>query len=261
MSTTLIVAPSKADVPAALTSAIVPIAQKSLEERNAFTIALSGGSLPAFLSVLPDAFTEAQVEPCWDKWHVLLADERCVPITDGDSNLGSIQAKFLSKVGIPESQIYGIDEALLDGSTEAIAEDYEGKLKTALGNSGGMLDLAVLGFGPDGHTCSLFVGHALLKEDTKWVAAIEDSPKPPPKRITLTYPVLNDKTRSTIVCGAGSSKQPIIKAVFEGYEAGTEENTYKATFVKPAPYPCSAVSTASLTWIVDQDAVEGIDLA
>mmetsp|Transcript_2995 Transcript_2995/g.8404 ORF Transcript_2995/g.8404 Transcript_2995/m.8404 type:complete len:305 (+) Transcript_2995:32-946(+) len=272
------VTPTKADVPSQLNPIIVDVCAKAIAARGAFTIALSGGSLPALLSSMNDSFESAKVDPQYEKWHVLLADERCVLSTHEDSNLGSLQAKLFSAISVPSNQIHGIDETLLPSSsspstnddakltTSAIAEQYETVVKKVLDQSGGMLDLAVLGFGPDGHTCSLFPGHDLLKESTKWVAPITDSPKPPPNRITLTLPVLNERTRTVIFCGAGGSKLPIIRAMWKT-QANDASGVFATELVDPAPYPCAMVRPAAtkssaaegqhqhrLFWVVDADA-------
>lgn len=267
----LLIAPSKSSLGSVLSHPIIKSCESALQSRDAFTIALSGGSLPSFLQSLAQSFQRAGVDPQWGKWHILLADERCVASTDADSNLGAIQSNFANAVPIPKKQVYGIDEKLLSESTDAVAADYEDRvLKPLLERCGGMLDCAVLGFGPDGHTCSLFPNHPLLNEQSRLVASIDDSPKPPPSRITLTFPVLNKLSRRIVFCGAGSSKRPILKAVFGNAKqilgAPIEQivDGAKALDVEmrnPPPYPCGMVRTDhggdSLVWVVDADAVEG----
>jgi len=260
----LTTAASKADVPNALNNAIVDICADAIKERGVFSIALSGGSLPAFLSTMAEAFKSKDVDPKFDSWHIILADERCVVSTDPDSNLGSLETNMFATVPVPKSQIYGINEEKLAVSTESVATDYEVVVRNVLEKSGNQLDLAVLGFGPDGHTCSLFPGHALLDENEKWVAPIEDSPKPPPQRITLTFPVLNSNTRHVIFCGAGASKAPILQAIFSSVTK--KDGTYSATLANPAPYPCGMVQPNSegvsntLTYVVDEAAIEGLSV-
>lgn len=257
----MIVAFQKDAIDSHLCHTIANICLGAISARGSFTIALSGGSLPKFLASMNDVFDEMDKDPRLDCWHVLLADERCVPSTDDDSNLKALNEHLFSVLKVPASQIYGINESLLSESA-AVASDYEDTVKTVLAKSGGHLDLAVLGFGPDGHTCSLFPDHALLKEETKLVASLDDSPKPPSSRITLTFPVLNTMTRHVIFCGAGASKGPILRAVFKSMDKSTDPYTvpngalYKVELEDPAPYPCGMIKPLdSLTWLVDGDAM------
>lgn len=75
-------------------------------------------------------------------------------------------------------------------------------------------DLLLLGMGPDGHTCSLFPGHRLLEETSRWVCPINDSPKPPSSRITLTFSVINN-AKACVFAAAGSNKADIVKVIFK----------------------------------------------
>ncbi|MBO8589949.1 6-phosphogluconolactonase, partial [Staphylococcus aureus] len=60
---------------------------------------------------------------------------------------------------------------------------------------------------PDGHVASLFPGHPLVNENQKWVTFIKDSPKPPPERITFTFPVINSSAAiAMVVNGAGKAE-------------------------------------------------------
>lgn len=275
----LIVCPSNNDVIEQLNSLIVGISQDAIKSRGYFKIALSGGSLASFLSNINDAFIKAGIDnPMYHCWYILLADERCVPYEHEDSNLGLLQTKFLSKTTIPMNQIYGIDVTLLNGSTENIAIDYEKKLNHVFElSSDHLLDLAVLGFGPDGHTCSLFPNHILLQENIKLIASIDNSPKPPSKRITMTYRVLNEMVRYIIFCGVGDSKAPIlqnsftnINEILKSIDNNNDGNTVQklhANYISPPPFPCIMVQPESslpdsmidsrINWIVDKEAIKG----
>jgi 6-phosphogluconolactonase len=234
---TLLVVPTKEEIASCLTN--------ELQNRSIEHVALSGGSLPSLL----------QMKPEW-QWHIYLADERCVPSTHPDSNLGALFAANCLQY-IPPDHIHGINEQLLE-DPHACAHDYQHLLQQHLPLQRG-LDLALLGFGEDGHTCSLFPQHALLQSQQQ-VAAILDSPKPPPHRITLTLKALAE-TQHVIFVGAGAAKAPVLQQIFE-QEVQWDE-TYSQSGVRrgivqmrdPPPFPCGSVTPRhSVTWIVDAEA-------
>lgn len=55
---------------------------------------------------------------------------------------------------------------------------------------------------------SLFL--SCLQANTKWVEFISDSPKPPPKRVTLTFPVINNAAVVALIV-TGSTKADTLK--------------------------------------------------
>jgi 6-phosphogluconolactonase len=293
-SALIVVAASNEELASHLSRTILRCAADAVRERGAFSVALSGGSLPGLLEGLARSNEEdAGVgidDPHFDKWHVILADERMVPLDHPDSNLGDLNRAALSKLPIPPSQIYGprlpggkeSSDAPEDEDDQAIASEYDATIRhDALSSTNDALDVAVLGFGPDGHTCSLFPHHPLLtmSDPNVWVAAISDSPKPPPRRITLTLSMLNTSTRNVIFCGAGASKSPILQQVFRSVSsaaaaaaASQDDNStialsqqYRGIMSDPPPYPCAMVrpkpqhnAQTAVTWIIDADAAHGV---
>src|SRR5262249_33608087 len=69
------------------------------------------------------------------------------------------------------------------------------------------------GMGPDGHVCSLFPGHEALHEATRWVLPIEDSPKPPPRRLTMTLPALALSELLVVGAFGRSKEEPVREAL------------------------------------------------
>lgn len=175
---------------------------------------------------------------------VYYADERAVPLDHPDSNHHLCQTEFYSKISIPPANIHTIDPTLLD-DLEELADAYEQQLimQFAAKDSARfpIFDLILLGMGPDGHTASLFPGHELLQESDRWIVDIDDSPKPPPRRITMTFPVLNHASKVAFVA-AGEGKQDTLHTVLDKPEEGLPSSR-----VRP-------VHSGQLYWFTDDAA-------
>lgn len=234
--------PSPTALSQSLEAFIVKAQKDSLDKKGKFTIALSGGSLPKFLSGLKDNNAIK-----WDKWQVFYADERAVPLDHDDSNHAACQKHLFPKT-IPSENIHTLDPSLLD-DLEELSDAYEKELIREFAQKDSarfpVFDLILLGMGPDGHTASLFPSHELLVEEDRWVAYLEDSPKPPSKRITFTYPVINHAARVVFVA-AGKEKVDTLSTVLDKPEVGLPSSR-----VRPV-YP------GQLYWFVDDAAVEKV---
>ena len=111
----------------------------------------------------------------------------------------------------------GVAASMLDDVQE-LADQYEKTLVSVFAARDSvklpLFDLLLLGCGPDGHTCSLFPGSDLLREEDAWVLSISDSPKPPPKRITISLPVAQAGLKIAFVATGGGKKE-IMKQIFD----------------------------------------------
>ena len=176
-------------------------------ERGVAHVALSGGGTPEDTYRLLGEDPRALAATEW--W---FADERCVPPEDAESNFRMAAETLLEPAGIAPELIHRMRGEL---GPAAGAQQYEGELREHLRpGPGGLvtIDLAVLGIGPDGHVASLFPGAATLQEDHALCLGVEDSPKPPPERITLSMPVLR-AARSCLLVATGASKADALAAM------------------------------------------------
>ncbi|KFA63285.1 hypothetical protein S40285_07515 [Stachybotrys chlorohalonatus IBT 40285] len=233
----------------ALRSYILQSQAAGFARHDAFKVAVSGGSLPKTLAaalLAPPSGPDDVID--FSKWEIFFADERAVALDHEDSNYALLKTELLDK--IPDGQkpvVHAINTTYLEDVQE-LADQYEQTLVASFASRDSVrlpiFDLLLLGCGPDGHTCSLFPGHALLREVDAWVAPIEDSPKPPSKRITLTVPVVTHAVRIAFVA-TGGGKKDIMKQIFDNTDA----------------LPCTIVNEAAgdrVSWFVDEPAVEGV---
>jgi 6-phosphogluconolactonase len=247
--------PTVDEVAAHLRTYILSCQKAAFQRHDAFKIAVSGGSLPATLSkalLTVGASEDPAAAPQFSKWEIFFADERAVPLDHDDSNYGLLKKDLLDKIpqehGTPT--VHPIKVEALE-NTQELADLYQEALMSSFASKDSVrmpvFDLILLGCGPDGHTCSLFPGHKLLRESDAWVAAIEDSPKPPPRRITLTLPVVTHAHKIAFVA-TGGGKKGILKKILEADDEGRS-------------LPCGLVNEGGgekVSWFTDDAAVEGV---
>jgi len=187
---------------------IVRRLESARAERGAAHLALSGGGTPARTYEL---LTEQLAS--WEQIDVWFADERCVEPDDEESNYLLARQTLLDRAsGLEPGRVHRMQGEL---GPEQGAERYAGELRehAMIEDELAVLDVIVLGIGPDGHIASLFPGAAALDAQAPELClGVHDSPKPPPERITLTLPVLR-AARRCVLLATGTSKADAVDAM------------------------------------------------
>lgn len=206
--------------------------QEAISARGVFQVAVSGGSLPKILA--KHLVNNSSI--AFEKWHIFFADERCVPLDHPDSNYLELRKELLDRLPLSrQPKVHTINQQHIHAPA-ITAADYQQQLHDHFKGTVPEFDIILLGMGPDGHCCSLFPNHSLLNEHHLYVASIQDSPKPPSKRITFTLPIIHHARKNVFVT-TGQGKQEML---------------FKIIHHPEMKLPCQLVGSA--IWFVDQAA-------
>jgi 6-phosphogluconolactonase len=202
-------------------------AERAIQQRGRFAVALSGGSTPKAIYELLVKTGKLDWSKIWLFW----SDERAVPPDHPDSNYRMAMESF-QKVPIPPSQIFRM---AAEKEIEKNALDYEQKIQHILGKD--LFDLVMLGIGEDGHTASLFPNTKALTINNRLVIPNYISEKNC-WRMTLTFSCINQSFHS-VIYAIGASKQFIVP---QALEAPIE-----------SAFPASKIGTVNKKnlWIID----------
>lgn len=183
------------------------LAEMRCPARSPRAVMLPGGSTPF------EIYAElAEMDPMIDReFHIILSDERHVPIDSQDSNYGRM-LPLLLRAGLSGRQILHPDCAL---PLEEAAVRYDHGLQEFFERDG-RIALGVLGIGSDGHTASLFTQEDL--ENQQFPFAIPVRKPAPPDRISVTRELISRADRIIFLC-TGPEKSDIVSAI----EAGSEQ--------------------------------------
>ncbi|MFH7324145.1 6-phosphogluconolactonase [Aeromicrobium sp. JJY06] len=145
----------------------------------------------------------------WTRAEYWWGDERFVPEGHEDRNDRQAREGFLDRLGVPADHVHAMPAHGCDLSMADAADAYAKTLPED------PFDVVLLGVGPDAHIASLFPGHPQVHETERRAVEVFDSPKPPPQRITLTYPALNH-TRATWFVVSGADKAEAVAKAMSG---------------------------------------------
>lgn len=170
----------------------------AVAERDAFSVAMSGGRSPwAMLAML----SEDDSMP-WERTELFQVDERIASPGSEDRNLTHMVLGLSM-----DHQVALRPMPVTQRDLEAAARGYEEALPAPL-------DCVHLGLGPDGHTASLVPGDPVLEVADRRVALTETAYQDH-YRMTLTYPALAE-ARQIVWLVTGPDKRDALARLLTG---------------------------------------------
>jgi 6-phosphogluconolactonase len=211
--------------------------------RGQADVVLTGGSMGSALLVSLSR-SPARDAIDWRQLNLWWGDERFLPAGDPERNETQAREALLDAVPLDPSRVHPMPAS--DGpdgpDVDAAAARYGAELAAAAprGLSVPEFDVLMLGLGPDAHVASLFPEHPALHEREASTIGVRGAPKPPPVRVSMTFPSLC-AARDVWFLVAGPDKAGAVGLALSG--AGQLQ--------APA---AGVLGTRSTTWLLDRDA-------
>jgi 6-phosphogluconolactonase len=185
--------------------------------RGTASVVLTGGGVGiAVLRALRESPTRDAID--WSRLDVWWGDERFLPSSDPERNETQAREALLDSVPLDPARVHTMPAS--DGpdgdDPEAAAARYAAELASAArpGQEMPHIDVLLLGVGGEGHIASIFPESPAAYEE-RTVAAVRGCPKPPPTRITLTFPAITSADEVWLVT-AGAEKAGAIGMALGG---------------------------------------------
>lgn len=224
-----------ADLARAAADRVADLLRRRSARSTVLSLVLTGGRTPDRLyRCLFDPRRTPRVP--WAKIHLFWGDERGVPLSDPASNAGAARKALGRRPPVPRSRQHPFFAH--PGRPAEDARRFESHLRRWF--RGRRPDVVLMGVGEDGHTASLFPGFPAVDEKRRWVVPVENAPKSPPRRLTLTLPFFN-RARHVIFVACGKKKKDVLRRVWSH-----RGRSLPAARVRP--------SRGSVEWWVDREA-------
>ena len=164
-------------------------------------------------------------------------DERFIPTEDPDRNAGPTLAVMAGQFPLDPARTHPMPAADGVADNAASAATYGKELDDTV------FDICLLGLGEDGHVASVFPEHASFDNTSHTVIAVNDAPKAPAQRISLSIPAIN-RSRQVWFLVSGEEKAPALARAIAG------DRSIPAGVAR---------GTENTLWLVDAAAASGME--
>ena len=228
----------------AVAARLVTVLADAVAARGHASVVLTGGGIgTAVLAALGDEPARDAID--WRQLDIWWGDERFVAVGDPERNETGARAALLDRVDVDPARVHpmpGPDGP--DGNDpEAAAARYASWLAAAARpeDHGPVpaFDVLMLGIGPEAHVASLFP-HQPALHDERSVVPVYETIKPPPWRLSLTFPSIQ-AAREVWILASGAEKADAIANAL----SSTDTDEYPAA---------GARGTERTLFLVDRDA-------